>query len=152
MAVRAAGHGFKVIIIQFMKGRGEMIGEYNAQKKLKPELEVYQFGRHGFIDTEKPKAEDYAMAREGLTFAKEMLKKKPKLLILDELNLAVHIGLLPLEDVLELLEITPLETTVILTGRYAPQELMETADLVTEMRMVKHPYDKGKIARKGIEY
>ncbi|MHA2218762.1 MAG: cob(I)yrinic acid a,c-diamide adenosyltransferase, partial [Candidatus Hodarchaeales archaeon] len=80
------------------------------------------------------------------------IKSKPKLLILDEINLAVYFNILALRDVLDFLWTTPPETTVVLTGRRAPKELIEIADLATEMRMIKHPYEKGLIARKGVEY
>jgi len=151
LALRAVGHGFKVIVIQFMKGRKD-VGEYRVGKRLAPELEVYQFGREEFVDLENPKAVDVKLANKALNFAKEALKKKPKLLILDEINLALAIGLLKLEDVLKLLDEVSPSTVVILTGRRAPKELIDRADLVTEMQEIKHPMKKGVPARKGIEY
>lgn len=92
------------------------------------------------------------MAKKGLEFAKKALKKKPDLLILDEINLAAAFKLIKLEEVLELLNNVPENTTVVLTGRRAPKELIERADLVTEMREIKHPMKKGVPARRGIEY
>lgn len=151
LALRAVGHGYKVIIIQFMKGR-KNIGEYKIKKRLSPEYEIYQFGRREFIDLYNPETIDIQRAEKALAFAKEALKKKPKLLILDEINLAVAFGLLKLKDVLELLNNIPRETTVVLTGRRAPKELIARADLVTEMFDRKHPMRKGVFARKGIEY
>ncbi len=135
-----------------MKGRGEEIGEFNIQKRLQPEYIVYQFGRKEFIDFNNPRPLDYELAKKGLDFAKKVLKERPKLLILDEINLAVHFKILPLSEVVELLKNIPRETTVVLTGRRAPEELIDMADLVTEMRLVKHPFEKGVQARKGVEY
>jgi len=151
LALRAVGHGYKVIIVQFMKGRMD-IGEYKIKDRLSPEYEIHQFGRKEFINLEKPDPVDFKLAEGGLAFAKESLKRKPRLLILDEINLAVAVGLLKLEDVLDLLREIPPSTTVVLTGRRAPRELMDKADLVTEMREIKHPMKKGVQARKGIEY
>ncbi|MEM2820411.1 MAG: cob(I)yrinic acid a,c-diamide adenosyltransferase, partial [Candidatus Bathyarchaeia archaeon] len=132
LALRAIGHGYKVIIIQFMKGRKD-IGEYKIRKRLAPNYEIHQFGRREFIDLKNPDPIDYILARRALRFAKKAIKKKPRLLILDEINLAVSIGLIELKDVLELLSNIPKPTTVVLTGRNAPKELIERADLVTEM-------------------
>jgi cob(I)alamin adenosyltransferase len=92
------------------------------------------------------------LAERALKFAWKALKRKPRILILDEINLAVSIGLISLSDVLTLLSDIPESTTVILTGRNAPKELIERADLVTEMREIKHPWRRGVQARKGIEY
>jgi cob(I)alamin adenosyltransferase len=152
MAIRAIGHGYRVVVVQFMKGRGGEIGEYNIQEKLKPLYEVHQFGRKDFIDLKNPTKEDYELAHIGIEFAKKALRSKPRLLILDEINLAVHFKLIPLNVVLDLLMSVPQETTVVLTGRRAPKELIEFADLVTDMKMVKHPFEKGVRGREGIEY
>jgi cob(I)alamin adenosyltransferase len=152
MAMRAVGQGYRVVVVQFMKGRGDEIGEYRIQERLKPLYEVHQFGRKEFIDFKNPTKEDYELAWKGLEFAVKALESEPKLLILDEINLAVHFNLLRLKDVLLLLEKVPPETTVVLTGRRAPKELIDMADLVTEMSLVKHPYEKGISARKGLEY
>jgi cob(I)alamin adenosyltransferase len=151
LALRAVGHGYKVIIIQFMKGRKD-IGEYKIKDRLSPEYEIYQFGRREFIDLKNPRPIDLKLANEGLAFAKEAMKRRPRLLVLDEINLAVAVGLIKLQDVLDLLENVPPSTTVVLTGRRAPKELIDRADLVTEMREVKHPIKEGILARKGIEY
>ena len=151
LALRAIGHGYKVIIIQFMKGRKD-IGEYKIKRRLASNYQIHQFGRSEFIDLKNPDPIDYKLARRGLEFAKKALKMKPRLLILDEINLAVSIGLIELNDVLDLLANIPESTTVVLTGRNAPKELIERADLVTEMREIKHPWRKGVQARRGIEY
>lgn len=151
LALRAVGHGYKVIIVQFMKGRKD-IGEYKIWRRLAPHYEIHQFGRKEFVDLKKPEPIDYILAERALNFAKKALKRKPRLLILDEINLAVSIGLIKISDVLDLLNNIPKSTTVVLTGRNAPRELIERADLVTEMREIKHPWKKGIQARKGIEY
>ena len=151
LALRAVGHGYKVIIIQFMKGR-KNTGEYLIKKRLAPEYEIYQFGKQEFVNLENPSEEDKKLAQEGLEFARKSLRKKPRLLILDEINLAIAIGLIELRAVLELLEEIPNETVVVLTGRRAPKELIKVADLVTEMREIKHPMKHGIVARRGIEF
>ncbi|MEM1586083.1 MAG: cob(I)yrinic acid a,c-diamide adenosyltransferase [Candidatus Bathyarchaeia archaeon] len=151
LALRAVGHGYKVIIVQFMKGRKD-VGEYKIRGRLAPNYEIRQFGRKEFIDLESPSLIDYVLARRALNFAKKALSRKPRLLILDEINLAVSVGLVQLSDVLDLLSNIPESTTVVLTGRNAPKELIELADLVTEMREIKHPWRSGVQARRGIEY
>lgn len=151
LAMRAIGHGKKVILVQFMKGR-KNIGEYLIAKRLAPNFVVRQFGREEFIDLKNPNEEDCRWAREALFFAKEALRSRPDLLILDEVNLAVAIGLIDLGDVLSLLDDVPKDVTVVLTGRRAPKELVERADLVTEMVYVKHPFDVGVRDREGLDY
>ena len=152
VALRAVGHGKKVIVIQFMKGR-KNVGEYQIQKKLSPLYSVKQFGRPDFIyDVHHPLDIDRKLAKEGLKFAKESLKKKPFLLILDEINLAVAFGILKADEVIKMLRGAPKETTFILTGRRAPKRLIDAADLVTEMVKVKHPFDTGEMAVEGLEY
>lgn len=151
LALRAVGHGYRVIIIQFMKGR-KYIGEYKIKDRLAPEYEIHQFGREEFIDFKNPVPLDYELAEKGLEFAKEALRRKPRVLVLDEINLAAHFGIVKTIDILKLLENIPEETTVILTGRRAPDELIERADLVTEMKFIKHPFEKKVLAREGLEY
>ena len=151
LALRAVGHGYKVVIVQFMKGRKD-VGEYKVRARLQPEYEIYQFGREDFVDLENPLSVDYELAKKGLEFAEKALEKRPRVLVLDEINLAAAIGLVKVEDVLRLLEKVPEETVVVLTGRKAPKEFIEVADLVTEMREIKHPYKRGIEAREGIEY
>jgi cob(I)alamin adenosyltransferase len=151
LALRALGHGHKVVVIQFLKGR-KYIGEYKIKKRLGPNYEIYQFGRKRFIDLRNPDPIDIELAYKGLEFARNKLQEKPKLLILDEVNLVCAFGLLKVEDVLGLLDEVAPETVVVLTGRRAPQELIERADLVSEIMLVKHPFQKGVPARAGIEY
>lgn len=151
LALRAVGHGYRVIIIQFMKGR-KYIGEYKVKERLAPEYEIHQFGREEFIDFRNPMPLDYELAEKGLEFAKEALRRKPRILVLDEINLAAHFGIVKTEDILKLLEDIPEETTVVLTGRRAPEKLVERADLVTEMKFIKHPFEKNVFAREGVEF
>jgi len=151
--LRAVGHGYRVVMIQFMKGRRD-IGEYRAIKeRLTPLFEVFQFGREGFVDLHNPSREDYELARKGLEFARRVLREKPPfLLILDEINLAAAVGLVRVEDVLKLLDEVPEETNVIMTGRHPPREFVDRADFVTVMACVKHPYCDSATAKKGLEY
>jgi len=139
LALRCVGHGLNAVIIQFMKGSKE-IGEYKAKDRLAPELEVYQFGGERWIDLQNPSQEDKRLAEEGLAFARRALKeKRPSLLVLDEINLAAKIGLLKIEDVLGLLNEVGEETDVVLTGRHAPPELVDRADVVDFIVEVKAP-------------
>lgn len=151
LALRSIGHKHKVVIIQFMKGRKD-IGEYKAAQKLAPYLKVYQFGRKGFVNPRNPLEEDKKLAQEGFEFAKQILKKKPNLLILDEINLALAIGLLDLKEVLKFLRKIPRSMDVVLTGRRASTKLYRLADGVSVVKKVKHVFDKGIPARRGIEY
>jgi cob(I)alamin adenosyltransferase len=149
LALRSIGYGKRVVLIQFMKGRET--GEILAAKKILG-LEIYQFGRKDFVDPKNPKKEDLDLASKGLEFAKKTAKKKPDILILDEINVAVKFGLLKLEDVLKLIGATPKNTTLVLTGRYAPKEIIRKADIVTEMAEIKHHFKKSAKAIKGIDY
>lgn len=151
LALRALGHGQRVIVVQFMKGR-KNVGEYKIKKKLGKNYEVRQFGRKEFIELKNPSKRDYELAKKGLKFAREALKRKPNLLILDEINLATATGLLKLEDVIDLLKQVPENTVIVLTGRRAPKELIEISDLATEMKEIKHPMQRGVPARRGVEY
>ncbi len=149
LALRSIGYGKKIVLIQFMKGRET--GEILAARKI-PGFEIYKFGRKGFVDLKKPEKEDMNLANKALEFAKKTAKKKPDVLILDEINVAVKFGLLKLRDVLKLIGATPKNTTLVLTGRYAPKEIIRKADIVTEMAEIKHHFKKGVKAIKGIDY
>ena len=149
-ALRSIGHDHKVIIIQFLKW-WKNIGEYKIRKKLYPYYEIYQFGRKGWVGLENLDERDKKLAKEGLEFAKKIVKeKKPHLLILDEINLAVHCGLLSEDEVIDFLNHIPKRTDVFLIGRFAPKKLINRADFVNEIIDVKHPE---KIpTTKGIQY
>lgn len=108
-------------------------------ERLKPEYEIYLAGREGWVDLRNPSEEDRELAKKGLQLARSKLKEKPALLILDELALATYVGLVPVKEVLELLDELPEETDVVLTGRYAPPELFNRADFVNMVVEVKSP-------------
>jgi cob(I)alamin adenosyltransferase len=164
LALRSVGHRRKVVLIQFLKWRKD-IGEYKVKDKLKPYYEIYQFGRRAWLGKQKTTAkfsgkrfkvenfedEDRRLAERGLDFAKKIVKeKKPHLLILDEINLVLHWGLLDTNNVLEFLDNLPLKTDTVLTGRYDPEQLLEKADFVNLVEDIKAP-DEFKLTR-GIQY
>ncbi|MCD6102314.1 MAG: cob(I)yrinic acid a,c-diamide adenosyltransferase, partial [Candidatus Cloacimonetes bacterium] len=141
LAIRHLGHNKKVCLIQFMK-KNFKYGEIVFLNKIK-NVDVFQFGTPEFVNKRNPKPIDFKEAEKGLKKAKEVLKsKKYDLIILDELNVALDFNLLELSKVLSLLDDIKNEEVVI-TGRYAHPELVAKADLVTEMREVKHYYKKG---------
>ncbi|MBW2038851.1 MAG: cob(I)yrinic acid a,c-diamide adenosyltransferase [Deltaproteobacteria bacterium] len=151
LACRAVGHGYKVFIIQFMKGNIEY-GELETARKLSPYLTIKQMGRETFVSRENPDSEDVRLAQEALTLAKEIiLGGDYDIVILDEINVAVDFGLIEKEEVLKLMDGHPPNIELILTGRYAADEIIERADLVTEMVEVKHYYQRGIQSREGIE-
>ena len=152
LALRALGQGFRVLILQFMKGRAN-IGEIKAVTHIDLPIEIKQFGREVFFKSRACEPIDIYLAAQGLaTFCEAMATGSYDLIILDEIIMAIDFGLLPLEDVKEALAQKPPELHVILTGRNAPAQLIEIADLVTEMQEIKHPYRQGIPAQKGIEY
>ncbi len=151
LALRAAGSGFKTYIAQFLKGQPS--GEIEAAKRLLPLVRIEQFGREGFITVKDgPDEEDLSRARAGLEKALEaMLSGEYRIVVLDEVNTAVHFKILPEKDVLDFLDKRPAGVEVVLTGRYAPDSFIARADLVTEMNCLKHYFDRGVKAREGIE-
>jgi cob(I)alamin adenosyltransferase len=151
LALRAAGHGMKTFIGQFLKGQPS--GEIQASEKLAPLIQIEQFGRRGFIRvTDGPRDPDIDRARRGLRKCLEaMLSGEFRIIVLDEVNTAVHFKILAEEDVLDLLSRKPGDVEVVLTGRYATPAILEKADLVTEMKDLKHYSDRGVKAREGVE-
>jgi cob(I)alamin adenosyltransferase len=150
LALRSIGHKHTVIIIQFLKW-WKNTGEYKIQKMLAPYYEIYQFGRKDWIGLSNLGDEDKKLTQKALGFAKKIAKeKKPDLLILDEINLALHCQLLNAKEVLEFLDEIPETTDVVLTGRYAPKELFERADFVNEVKDIKYPREM--VTTKGIQY
>ncbi|MFH1226070.1 MAG: cob(I)yrinic acid a,c-diamide adenosyltransferase [bacterium] len=147
LALRALGQNQKVALIQFMK-QGEF-GEIKALKKF-PNIIIKQFGRPGFV--RKNNIIDKEMALAGLAFARNILKKKINVLILDELNTAVSFKLLSEKEVLDFLKKIPPKIEVIITGRGENKKIKAQADLVTEMKEIKHYFQQGLKARKGIEF
>ncbi|MGC8895698.1 MAG: cob(I)yrinic acid a,c-diamide adenosyltransferase [Candidatus Bathyarchaeia archaeon] len=150
LALRSVGHKRKVVIIQFLKW-WKKTGEYKIRNMLSPYYEIYQFGRKGWHGLGNLGEEDKKLAQKALRFAEKIVKeKKPHLLVLDEINLALYCKLLEVKDVLGLLDKIPKKTDVVLTGRFAPKELLERADFVNEIVDVKYP--KEMVTTKGIQY
>jgi cob(I)alamin adenosyltransferase len=151
LALRAAGHGHKVFVIQFMKGNIQY-GELESAKKLSPYLTIQQMGRETFVSKTNPDPVDIELAQKGFALAKDAIfSGNYDIVILDEINVAVDYGLIPLSDLLQLLDSKPKTVELILTGRNAKPEIVEKADLVTEMVERKHYYKKGVKSREGIE-
>ncbi len=149
-ALRAVGHGKRVVMIQFMKGR--LYGELEAARSLAG-FAIEQHGRDEFVDPKHPEAIDRELAERGWRRAEEVVRAgDADLLILDEINVAVSFGLIELAKALSFMREKPPCLELILTGRYAPQEMIDLADTVTEMREIRHHYSRGVAARKGIEY
>ncbi len=154
MALRAVGHNQKICIIQFIKGSWHY-GELNSLKRLEPEVELITMGKGfvGIIDDKSPREEHEKIAKEGIKLTKEKIQsKKYDTIILDEVNYAVNLGLIELNDVLDLIKTKPSELNLVLTGNHAKPEIIEAADLVTEMREIKHPFKSGIKAKKGIDF
>lgn len=155
LALRAAGQGFCVRIIQFMK-----TGEYgenralNALQQTFPNLTIEAFGRQGFLDRANLQEEDIALAQKGLALANHYLKDdETDILILDEINNALYFNVLTSDEILSLLDRKPPQLEIVLSGRNAPIALLERADYVTEMREIKHPFTtSASPARRGIEF
>jgi len=150
LSVRSAGAGKKIFFGQFVKGMA--YSEVKLITEQMPQIDHQLFGRRCFIKQE-PEPEDFQTAQKGLQTVKDLIKSgKYDLIVLDELNIALHYHLIKTEEVLALLDELPTETELVITGRYALPELIEKADLVTEMKEVKHYYQKDVKARKGIEF
>jgi cob(I)alamin adenosyltransferase len=151
LALRAVGHGLKVLIIQFMRGKTGY-GEIESAKPLSPYLTIIRIGREAFVSKSDPDPIDLKLAQDGFSLAKRAIENREyDIVILDEINLVIDYGLLPLPHLLELIDSRPPTVELILTGRNAKPEILEKADLVTEMVERKHYYRKGVPARKGIE-
>jgi cob(I)alamin adenosyltransferase len=150
LALRSAGADKKVFIAQFVKGMH--YAELDALKRFEPEIALKQYGRDCFIRHE-PEAEDMAQAKQGLEEVAEKIRSgKYDIVILDEACIALHYKLFSLDEFMNVITSRPEPMEIVITGRYAPPELIEMADLVTEMKEVKHYYQKGVEARKGIEF
>ena len=149
LALRAVGAGLKTYIAQFVKGM--KYSEIKAMDKFPDRITVKQCGRGCFIHSE-PEEADFKMAREGLEEVRQVLaSERYKVVVLDEANIATRLNLFSVDDLLELIDSKPEGVELVITGRYAHPRLIERADLVTEMREVKHYYSRGVRARKGIE-
>lgn len=153
LALRALGWGLKVMMVQFIKGYGE-IGEIKFAEKYPEDFAIRQFA----IDLKRNIDEQKVLERkkeaeEAMAFAEEVVNSaKFDVVILDELAIAVHFGLIDVERVLILIRNKPESVELVITGRNAPEKLLEAADYVTEMRLTKHPYERGVQARPGVDY
>jgi cob(I)alamin adenosyltransferase len=151
LALRAVGHRFKVLVIQFLKG-GIAYGELRSAKKLFPYLTIVPMGREHFVNKKDPHPIDRRWAKKGWELAQRSVQsQKYQLVILDEINVAVEYGMVPLKELLTLMKRKPGNVELILTGRWARPEVLRRADLVTEMKEKKHYYKKGIESRIGIE-
>jgi len=148
MAMRALGHGQRVVIIQFLKG--QETGEQNI-KNFNKKLIFKKFGSKNFI-FEKKNQTDYTIAVDAVNFTLNILKTKPNLIILDEINVALNLGLISLDSAMTIINSCPKNTELVFTGRGAPKKILDIADLVTEMKNLKHYFNRGDKAKKGIEY
>ena len=149
LSIRAAGAGFKVFIAQFIKN-GDY-SEIKALKRFSDLITVEQFGSGCFIRG-KPTPEDIECARKGIEKVKFIVSSgNYKMVILDEANVAVKFGLFPVEDILSIIDNKPEKVEIVITGRNADQRIIEKSDLVTEMKEIKHYFQKGVKARVGIE-
>jgi len=151
LALRAIGRGLKVYIIQFIKG-GFDYGELYVVDKL-PNLKLKAFGQGKFVTQFPPSKKDVEIAKEALELAKKIVKSgEYDIVILDEINVAMSLRLIKTEEVVNMIKEKPKNVELVLTGRYAPKEIIDIADLVTEMKEIKHPFQKGISPRKGIEF
>ena len=154
MVIRALGYKWKVCIIQFVKGSWKY-GELKGLKRLEPDVELHVIGEGfvGIVDDTKEFDEHQAAARKGVQLAIERIKSREhKLIILDELNVALDLGLISDDDARSIIDTRSDQQHLVITGRGAPDWLIEMADLVTEMTEIKHPYQKGILAQKGIDW
>ena len=153
MGMRAWGQGFKVLVMQFIKGHWKY-GELQAAARMGPDFVIRQMGE-GFIKgcKEDDKGNHEMAAKEALQVAgSEVTSSKWDMIILDEINYAIKFGIIPLDAVLDLIKMKPSALHLVLTGRDVRPEIIEIADVVTEMKEIKHPYKQGIKAQKGIEF
>ncbi len=151
LAMRAVGKGLKVLMVQFLKGR--QYGELLTCARFGDEFKIIQSGLDSFVRKGEPTSEDLRLAREGLETARAaIMSGEYDIIILDEVNVAVELGVLKVEEVLPLIDERPAGVEVVLTGRYAPEEFRERADVLTEMTCIKHCFDRGVPMREGIEF
>jgi cob(I)alamin adenosyltransferase len=152
--LRAVGYGHRCLIVQFVKGSWNS-GEMKSIERLAPEVEFHRMGKGfvGIMDDTLPMEDHIQAAQHALNVALEkMLSGNYRLIMLDEINVAVKLGLIETKQVLNLLDQKPQSTSLILTGRDAPDEIISRADTVTEMREIKHAYQKGILALQGVDY
>ncbi|QUC64493.1 cob(I)yrinic acid a,c-diamide adenosyltransferase [Nitrosopumilus sp. K4] len=154
IVLRAVGYGKKICMIQFIKGSWHY-GEMYSSKKLEPEFEMIAVGKGfvGIIDDKSSKDDHEKIAKEAIRISMEKIQSgKYDIVILDEINYAINLDLINIEDVKNLIKSKPEKLDLVLTGNYAKEEIIDLADLVTEMREIKHPFQQGIKARKGIDF
>ena len=154
IALRAVGYGKKIAMIQFIKGSWHY-GEMDSSKRLEPEFEMIAVGKGfvGILDDNSSREQHENVAMEALKISKEKITSGIyDIVILDEINYAVNLNLIKIEDVISLIKLKPEKVDLVLTGNHAKPELIEIADLVTEMKEIKHPFQKGIRAKKGIDF
>ena len=154
MALRAVGHNYKICMIQFIKGSWHY-GEIVSSRRLEPEFELIAIGKGfvGILDDKHSKEEHKKIANEAIKISKEKIQSgKYNIIILDEVNYAINLGLIDVNVVLDLIKLKPPELNLVLTGNHVKTKIIEVADLVTEMKQVKHPFQLGIKAKKGIDF
>ena len=154
MALRAVGHNYKICMIQFIKGSWHY-GEIDSSRRLEPEFELIAIGKGfvGILDDKHSKEEHKKIANEAIKISKEKIQSgKYNIIILDEVNYAIDLGLIDVDVVLDLIKLKPPELNLVLTGNHVKTKIIEVADLVTEMKQVKHPFQLGIKAKKGIDF
>ncbi len=154
MALRAVGYNHKICMIQFIKGSWPY-GEMVSVKRLEPELELIIVGKGfvGIIDDKSAREDHIKIAQEAIQVSKEKIQSgNYNIVILDEINYAINLGLIDLNDVLNLIKSKPEKLNLVLTGNHAKNEIIDVADLVTEMKEIKHPFKSGIKAKKGIDF
>jgi cob(I)alamin adenosyltransferase len=153
MAVRATGYKWHILMVQFIKGDWDY-GELEGYKKLYPNFDLKRMGKGfvGIMGDKLPFEEHVKAAQNALKFVSENLNSNYDIIILDEVNVAIKEGLLPVEEVVNLIKNKPAYLHLVLTGRDGHPQLIELADLVTEMKEIKHPFQQGILAQPGIDY
>jgi|TARA_B100001142_G_scaffold204145_1_gene202545 cob(I)alamin adenosyltransferase len=154
MALRAIGYDHKVCMLQFIKGSWHY-GEIDSSKKLEPNFELIPVGKGfvGILDDNSPREEHEKYAAEAVKICREKIfSGKYDVVILDEVNYAINLDLIDVQDIIKIIKEKPFELDLVLTGRNVREEIVELADLVTEMKEIKHPFKSGIKAKKGIDF
>ena len=154
MALRAVGYEHKVCMLQFIKGSWHY-GEMDSSKKLEPNFELIAVGKGfvGILDDNSPREEHEKYAAEAVRICREKIfSEKYDVIILDEVNYAINLGLIEVQEIIKIIKEKPSELDLVLTGRNVKDEIVELADLVTEMKEIKHPFKSGIKAKKGIDF
>ena len=154
LAIRAVGYEHKVCMLQFIKGSWHY-GEMDSSKKLEPNFELIAVGKGfvGILDDNSPREEHEKYAAEAVRICREKIfSEKYDVIILDEVNYAITLGLIDVQEIIKIIKEKPSDLDLVLTGRDVKEEIVELADLVTEMKEIKHPFKSGIKAKKGIDF